>query len=347
MKSCTSISSKHFVDILEAITDIIHDETLLSRFMKLEDPEEIYKFVKISHPGDYTKEDFAKFVFSICNYAYIHSRKYASNAIFNNTIEDIKKNGGPDFLGILEKLKKEKEEAGPVSLDDLDISGGTNERKWSKVVAGSLAALVPVTSLGNQMSSVRASAYGDDYEDYNYGNSSNTRLKKGKTASKKDENKTWWQRFKEWEYYPVVKWITIAVGTLTVVCVANKLYGNYYENSVRQKMKEDLEIDGDATKDNIMQHFVVENCKKEYIKTAKSIKENTEDKKFSANNTLEQLKLNGNYAFKDVKNVDDFTNKMENYENINKSSLISIVDNLVKEDKERKKQQRTKSEFLI
>ena len=121
MKSCTSISSKHFVDILEAIIDIIHDETLLSRFMKLEDPEEIYKFVKISHPGDYTKEDFAKFVFSMCNYAYIHSRKYASNAVFNKTIEDIKKNGGPDFLGILEKFKKEKEEAGPVSLDDLDI----------------------------------------------------------------------------------------------------------------------------------------------------------------------------------------------------------------------------------
>ncbi len=336
MKSCTSISSKHFVDILEAITDIIHDETLLSRFVKLETPEEVYKFVKISHPGDYTKEDFAKFVFSVCNYAYIHSKKYASNAVFNKTIEDIKKNGGPDFLGILEKFKKEKEGAELVSLDDLDISGGTNERKWSKIVAGSLAALVPVTSLGNQMSSVRASAYGDDYEDYNYGNSSNTRLKKGKKAAKEDENKSWWQRFKEWKWFPVVKWGTIIVVTGLLMYGGSKLYGNYRDNCTRQKMKEDLAIDGDATKENIVQHLVMENCKKEYIKAAKSIKENTEGKKFEANNTLKQLQLNGNYAFKNVQNVDDFTNKMENYENINKSSLISIVDNLVKEDEQRK-----------
>ena len=334
MKSCTSISSKHFVDILEAITDIIHDRTLLSRFVKLEDPEEVYKFVKISHPGDYTKEDFAKFVFSVCNYVYIHSRKYASSAIFNNTIEDIKKNGGPDFLGILEKFKKE--EAEPVSLDDLDISGGANERKWSKIVAGSLAALVPVTSLGNQMSSVHASAYGNDYEDYDYGNSSNTRLKKGKKTSKEDENKSWFQKFRETKTYTFLKWGTILLGTAAIIYGANKLYGNYQDNCIRQKMKEDSGIDGDATKENIVQHFVMEDCKKEYIKTAKSIKENTEDKKFNANNTLEQLQLNNNYAFKDVKNVDDFTNKMENYENINKSSLISIVNNLVKEDEQRK-----------
>lgn len=336
MKSCTSISSKHFVDILEAITDIIHDETLLSRFMKLEDPEEIYKFVKISHPGDYTKEDFAKFVFSICNYAYIHSRKYASNAVFNKTVEDIKKNGGPDFLGILEKLKKGKEEAGPVSLDDLDISGGTNERKWSKIVAGSLAALVPVTSLGNQMSSVHASAYGDDYEDYNYGNSSNTRLKKGKKAAKEDENKSWWQRFTESKAYPWVKWGGIIIGTGLLMYGGSKLYGNYRDNCTRQKVKENLGIDEDATKENIVQHFVMENCKKEYIKIAKSIKEDTEGKKFDAKNTLEQLNLTDNYALSGAKNIDDFKNRMENYENINKNSLISIVDNLVKEDDQRK-----------
>ena len=287
MKSCTSISSKHFVDILEAITDIIHDRTLLSRFVKLEDPEEVYKFVKISHPGDYTKEDFAKFVFSVCNYVYIHSRKYASSAIFNNTIEDIKKNGGPDFLGILEKFKKE--EAEPVSLDDLDISGGANERKWSKIVAGSLAALVPVTSLGNQMSSVRASAYGNDYEDYDYGNSYSKRLKKGKKTSKEDENKSAWQRFKESKWFPWVKYGAFFIGAFAVAYGAKKLYGSYQQNSVREKMKEKFEVDGDATEENLTNYFIEKNCKKKFSDTAKSIVNGTENKKFDPNAVLEQL----------------------------------------------------------
>jgi len=150
----TDISQRKFNTIISGIIDISNDKSKFESFSKLKSMDEAFEFLQVFYPGDYTKDDFAKFLLIIMANIYYRSKDFARHELFELTLEDIKKRTGTDFKKYLQNFSKAKSKK--LSDDDINIAGGVGDRKLSKMIAGSMAFLVPVSMASNHIPSVQA-----------------------------------------------------------------------------------------------------------------------------------------------------------------------------------------------
>ncbi len=150
----TDISQRKFNTIISGIIDISNDKSKFESFSKLKSMDEAFDFLQVFYPGDYTKDDFAKFLLIIMANIYYRSKDFARHELFELTLADIKKRTGTDFKKYLQNFSKTKSKK--LSDDDVNIAGGVGDRKLSKIIAGSMAFLVPVSMASNHVPSVQA-----------------------------------------------------------------------------------------------------------------------------------------------------------------------------------------------
>ena len=150
----TDISQRKFNTIISGIIDISNDKSKFESFSKLKSMDEAFDFLQVFYPGDYTKDDFAKFLLIIMANIYYRSKDFARHELFELTLADIKKRTGTDFKKYLQNFSKTKSKK--LSDDDVNIAGGVGDRKLSKIIAGSMAFLVPVSMVSNHVPSVQA-----------------------------------------------------------------------------------------------------------------------------------------------------------------------------------------------
>ena len=150
----TDISQEKFNMIMLGMLEIIKNKAEFESFLKLENMEEAFEFLQIFCPGNYSEEDFAKFLMIIMANIYFHSKEYARHELFELTLADIRKRTGTDFKKYLQNFRKLREKK--ISDNNFNVSGGIGDKKLSKVIAGSLAALVPFSAVNNSGSSAQA-----------------------------------------------------------------------------------------------------------------------------------------------------------------------------------------------
>ena len=150
----TDIGQRKFNTIISGIIDISNDKSKFESFSKLKSMDEAFDFLQVFYPGDYTKDDFAKFLLIIMANIYYRSKDFARHELFELTLADIKKRTGTDFKKYLQNFSKTKSKK--LSDDDVNIAGGVGDRKLSKIIAGSMAFLVPVSMASNHVPSVQA-----------------------------------------------------------------------------------------------------------------------------------------------------------------------------------------------
>ncbi|MBR0183885.1 MAG: hypothetical protein IJQ10_01800 [Clostridia bacterium] len=150
----TDIGQRKFNTIISGIIDISNDKSKFESFSKLKSMDEAFDFLQVFYPGDYTKDDFAKFLLIIMANIYYRSKDFARYELFELTLADIKKRTGTDFKKYLQNFSKTKSKK--LSDDDVNIAGGVGDRKLSKIIAGSMAFLVPVSMASNHVPSVQA-----------------------------------------------------------------------------------------------------------------------------------------------------------------------------------------------
>jgi len=150
----TDISQEKFNTIMIGMLEIIKNKAEFESFLKLENMEDAFEFLQVFSPGNYSKEDFAKFLMIIMANIYFHSKKYARHELFELTLADIKKRTGTDFKKYLQNFRKLREKQ--ISDNDFNVSGGIGDKKLSKIIAGSLAALVPFSAVNSSGSSAQA-----------------------------------------------------------------------------------------------------------------------------------------------------------------------------------------------
>ena len=136
----TDIGQRKFNTIISGIIDISNDKSKFESFSKLKSMDEAFDFLQVFYPGDYTKDDFAKFLLIIMANIYYRSKDFARHELFELTLADIKKRTGTDFKKYLQNFSKTKSKK--LSDDDVNIAGGVGDRKLSKIIAGSMAFLV-------------------------------------------------------------------------------------------------------------------------------------------------------------------------------------------------------------
>ena len=150
----TDISQEKFNTIISGIIDILNDKSKFESFSKLKSMDEAFDFLQVFYPGDYTKDDFAKFLFIIMANIYYRSKDFARHELFELTLADIKKRTGTDFNKYLQNFNKFRSKK--LSDNNVNIAGGVGDKKLSKIIAGSMAFLVPVSMVGNHLPSAQA-----------------------------------------------------------------------------------------------------------------------------------------------------------------------------------------------
>lgn len=156
LENIVDMNRGKFAIVTNALLDILYDKDKIYSFLRLKSSEEAFEFLQTYYPGDYSEEDFAKVVVILLSKVYFDSSSYARNLLFLYNLEDMKKHEGIDLLKHLH-MSQVKNKKG--SYDDYsDVAGGAGNKKWIKSFAGGLAALVPFTSLNNQLLTPSASA---------------------------------------------------------------------------------------------------------------------------------------------------------------------------------------------
>ena len=317
----TDISQRKFNTIISGIIDISNDKSKFESFSKLKSMDEAFEFLQVFYPGDYTKDDFAKFLLIIMANIYYRSKDFARHELFELTLEDIKKRTGTDFKKYLQNFSKAKSKK--LSDDDINIAGGVGDRKLSKMIAGSMAFLVPVSMASNHIPSVQAG------------------LTLSRPASKTKSSGGVWNWIKEhWKPIAVVAGVAAAgIGAFVTykrVQTSKKYQETASEYNKGKKEEEKVSTSfwdyfrpGSKARDDLESKKILADEKKkmeeEKEKIVSAIKEDRKDgeklegKRQLLSNTVEMInkfskkyKLRDEFRGKSVEDADNFMSDVEN-----------------------------------
>ena len=193
-----SLKKEKFDQMINTLLHIFSDDELYLSFLSLKDSAEIFDFFQFVNPGNYSLDDIDKFIGILLINMYKNSKQYISKKEFEYTMNDIKKNGGPDYISLFDELSNHNSRVKDENLTAAGGIGGFDGRRFKRILAGGLALTVPFTS---GLSTISAK-----------GTEKTTIRKKGKI---KDSSKRSWIR-RLWEN-KVVKGVIIGGGILTAL----------------------------------------------------------------------------------------------------------------------------------
>ena len=330
----TDISQEKFNLIMNGMLEIIGDKSKIESFSKLRSIDEAFEFLQVFCPGNYDENDFAKFLMIVLANFYYNSKEFARHELFELTLEDIKKRTGTDFKKYLQNFHNSRNKK--INDSNFNVSGGFGDKKLSKIIAGSLAALVPFSTAANN-SSTNAM--------FNYG-------KRQSTKSAKSSGGIWQWMKKNWKPIAIVGGVvTTGIGAF---CTYKRMQSSQKFLDAAEKLNEndnreeklstsfwDYFIPGSSARDKVTEETAKE---KNHTELCKKIEEGIsiiDDKIFNKDKTNKDTKLGDSGAGEKVIKI---INKYISNGNAKKNTTVEEAKKLLKEYNKKKEYNITSKE---